>query len=168
MPRTKAVTSKSKTPRKRSVAKKSRATRVVSHEAAFSEPLPAVSLAHGHAVHDHSAAFHHRNHRKNQLIMSLGIGVIMTGLIVAWILNLNRLIGGQADAASRETKSNSSAEFSTLRQELSSTLAEVKSGIEDLKQIETAPTSTTAPDTAYPTDTASPTVTQPAVPATLP
>lgn len=167
MPRTKSIASSST--RKKAAPKKKRTTR--SRKAAepisFSAPMGATSLAHGHSVHDADASFHHRSERKQRLIIGLGVGVIMTVIIVAWILNLNQLISGQADASAQETPA-SSVDLKELREQLSSTLAEVKTGIQDLKTIEAMPTETVAPETSAPTSTASPAVSPTVMPATLP
>lgn len=129
----------------------------------FDVPV-AAPLAHGHAVHSHHLdRAHHPNVRKQRLAMILSISLIMTVIVIAWAMNLRRIISQSAQAAPQNP--NRQADFKALREELDATFGQVKSSLSELNAI--TPTSTVTP-TASPTTTAEPSIISTTTPPTLP
>lgn len=108
-------------------------------------------LTHGHTLHYSDMQFktnQESGYRKKQkLIIGLGVSIIMTVIVIAWILNLKKIIGPEVDAAAQAPTADYS-ELTELKDELSKTLSDVKVQLNELNSINEAPaTSTIAPET---------------------
>lgn len=137
-----------KTVRKRTV--KPRSEKVLLEAVVPASPA-LTPLSHGHSLYYPDIQFTSKprpEYRKKQtLIIGLGVSVIMTVIVIAWILNLKRIIGPEVEAASQQPVSTHS-DLSDLKKELSDTLSEVKGQLSELKNInEDLPTSTVSPQT---------------------
>lgn len=108
-------------------------------------------LTHGHTLHYSDMQFktnQESGYRKKQkLIIGLGVSIIMTAIVIAWILNLKKIIGPEVDA-STQAQTPAYSDLTDLKKELTDTLSEVKGQLNELNNINEVPaTSTIAPDT---------------------
>ena len=115
------------------------------------ESPPLTPLTHGHTLHYSDMHFktnQESGHRKKQrLIIGLGVSIIMTAIVIAWILNLKKLIGPEVDAAAQAPTTDYS-ELTKLKDELSKTLSDVKVQLNELQNIDQEPaTATITPET---------------------
>lgn len=153
MPRKAAVKKPVATKAKKTVRKKAvkHQPETVHVETAVPVSPALTPLSHGHSLYYSDMHFkteHKAEHRKKQnLIIGLGVSIIMTAIVIAWILNLKKLIGPEVDAAS-QTQTPNYSDLSDLKKELTDTLSEVKGQLNELNTITEEPaTSTIAPDT---------------------
>lgn len=123
--------------------------------------MPGSSVAHGHAPHDISLTHDHSKEKNKRLVMWIGVSVIMTAVVIAWILNLKQLLGPDAFSLTPRG-SQLDVDFESLKQGLRETMGEVKSSVQNLETI--APTTTAAPAMTPVTSTITPS----AQPNTLP
>lgn len=139
MPRAKAVSSPKKKITRRPSTRRPKSPTVVPQA-----PVLAPSLAHGHAVHHPGLAAPGSRNRHQRLFMILGVTVVVSLLLVAWILNLKTIIN--ATMASSPKNVANQKDFGKLKEELSATLSDVKGQIGDLKTIANeTPTATAIP-----------------------
>ncbi len=143
----------------------------------INEPLPSFeaaipSLAHGHAVHlPGQGMLKSQDRRRQQLILTVCVSVVMVVIMAAWIVNLKRLI--EPDPAVASTPASApEIDFEDLKKQLTASLSEVKGNLDDLKPSEVpgTPTSAATPaETQAPTSTIAPSTISPStLPATLP
>lgn len=117
------------------------------------QPLPVMpevftltpSLAHGHTTYQLTSEFAPSRKPRRNLTIVLCVSIIMTLIVGAWILSLKKFINFDAQAAAN---SQSQTDFANLKEELDSTMEEVKSqlqNLDDLKAATTTPTATATP-----------------------
>ncbi len=176
MPRKKATTAAEEKPAKKPARRTVRKTvrraprRKTTADELSRAPLPvfessAPSLAHGHSVHQYgSPHYHHVADRRQRLIVTVGISVIMVVIVTAWILNLNRIIS--SDMQIPVPAGANQVDFETLKQQLSTSLSEVRGNLGSLGEL-TNPTATVTPS-ATPAIIPSSSVTPSTLPSTLP
>ncbi len=153
MPRKAAVKKTTTSKAKKTVRKKTvkRQSEIVQLETTVPVSPALAPLTHGHSLYYSDMHFkteHKAEHRKKQkLIIGLGVTIIMTAIVVAWILNLKKLIGPEVDAAT-QAQTPSYSDLSDLKKELTDTLSEVKGQLNELNTITEQPaTSTITPET---------------------
>lgn len=147
----KAVVKVKKTAKKKSSKVLKQQNEEIRIEAALPASPALAPLTHGHSLYYPNIQFkpeHKSQHRKKQnLVIGLGVSVIMTVIVIAWILNLKKLIGPEVDAAAEQPTTNYS-DLTELKNELTDTLSEVKGQLNELKNMSEEPaTSTIAPET---------------------
>lgn len=171
MPRTKATSVREEKPKRKRASRAASAARSprkrTAHHELSRDPLPVLpdgpSLTHGHSIHDYAAP-HRRRDRRQHLFVISSISLIMTVIIIAWIMNLNRII--EADMPVPVPAAANQVDFATLKQQLSTSLAEVKGNLSSLSDL-AAPTNAVTPS-ASPAVIPSSTVTPATLPSTLP
>lgn len=131
----KTTATKKKTTRSRSTH--SRKKKVVEEQAPFSTPVPlpdvftlTPSLTHGHSTYQRDSDFMPSRRPRRNLIVVLGVSLVMVIIVGAWIFSLKRFINANVVAAPENT--DRSAEFSSLKDELSSTLDDIKVQLDEL------------------------------------
>lgn len=103
------------------------------------------SSAHGHTIYQANAVLHSHHDPRKKLTIILGVSVVMTVIVIAWILNLKRIVS--PDVVASQKDSDISREFADLKKELSTTIEDVKGKLNDLDSVNQAsPTSTVTPD----------------------
>lgn len=126
----------------------------------LSTKISGTSIAHGHEPYHHHGVSHNNkiDDKSKSLIMYIGIGVIMTIIVIVWIINLRQTLGPNAFSLSApETKG--SADFSELRDDLNQTLSDVKNEIKKIEEKAKENQSPTSTPTFIPTSTIVPTMT---------
>lgn len=115
----------------------SRKKKAAAEDTAFSTPVhvPDVftltpSLTHGHSTYQRDPEFIPSRRPRRNLIMVLGVSLVMVIIVVGWIVSLKRFINANVAAAPENT--DRSAEFSNLKDELSSTLDDIKGQLNEL------------------------------------
>lgn len=161
MPRTAKTSSEvKKTVTKKRTATKSKKTvktvkRVSRKKAITPEPqvetiIPEVftltpSLTHGHTTYQLTSEFTPSRKPRRNLTIVLCVSIVMTVIVGAWILSLKRFINFDAQAAS--PSSQTQTDFANLKEELDSTMQEVRSQLQNLDDLKaTTPTSTVPPE----------------------
>lgn len=137
------------------------------------------SFAHGHTMYQADSVLRSHPDPRKKLTIILGVSVVMTVIVIAWILNLKHIV--TPDVAASKKDSDITMEFADLKKELSTTIEDVKGKLNELDSVNQAsPTATVTPDVneimrdtfkksvqteeTSPTSTVTPTVT----PSTLP
>lgn len=174
MPRTKAKKAigakaeKKPVRRKAASARKPRAPRTTTAEELSRDPLPEVaavpSLTHGHSIHHYGLAQPRPRDRRQHLMIIVSISVIMAVIMFAWIMNLNRII--ESDMPVPVPAAANQVDFATLKEQLSTSLAEVKDNLSSLGDL--ADTTSTITPSASPALSPTTSVTPSALPSTLP
>lgn len=98
--------------------------------------LVSPSLSHGHSVYQQNSKFQPTQRKKHSLIIGVGVSVIMTLIVIAWIINLKSVISSPRFDSNLENQTPAQADLSDLKKELTETLSEVKGHLNDLKSLE--------------------------------